>query len=148
MSEYLSLVLRWVIGIIFIYASATKILYPAEFAKSVEAYRLLPYWSINIVAVFLPWLELICGLFLVIGVTTRAAAAVIGVMLMGFTVGLVVNIVRGSPITCGCFDRVGATIGWWDAIRDLVLVLLSSQIVFFDRILVFRRGGVLGTRKK
>lgn len=142
-SEYLSLILRLVVGIIFIYASMTKIPYPAEFAKNVEAYRLFPYWSINVIAVFLPWLEMICGLFLIIGLLTRASAAVLAALTVGFTVSLTINVLRGSPISCGCFDSVGAQIGWGDVIRDLVLLLLPLQIFFFDRIFIFRRGGLL-----
>jgi len=142
-SEYLSLVLRLVMGIVFIYASMTKIPYPAEFAKNVEAYRLFPYWSINLIAVFLPWLEMICGLFLIIGLTTRASAAVLTVLLTGFTISLAVNVVRGSPITCGCFDSVGDQIGWYDVVRDFLLLLFTVHVFFFDRIFIFRRGGFL-----
>ena len=146
-SEYLSLILRLVVGIIFIYASMTKIPYPAEFAKNVEAYRLFPFWSINVIAVFLPWMEMICGIFLIIGLMTRASAAVLAVLTAGFTISLTINVVRGSPISCGCFDSVGAQIGWYDVIRDFVLFLLPLQIFFFDRIFIFRRAGILAKKQ-
>ena len=142
-SEYLSLLLRMVMGIIFIYASMTKIPYPAEFAKNVEAYRLFPYWSINPIAVFLPWMEMTCGLFLIIGLLTRASAAVLAGLMAGFTISLTVNVLRGSPISCGCFDSVGAQIGWYDVVRDIVLFFFTIQIFFYDRIFIFRRGGFL-----
>jgi uncharacterized membrane protein YphA (DoxX/SURF4 family) len=147
-SEYLSLFLRFFIGIVFIYACMTKIPYPAEFAKNVEAYRILPYWAINPVAVFLPWLEMTCGLFLIIGLVTRAAAAVLSLLLLLFTIAILVNVLRGSPITCGCFESVGTQIGWYDVFRDLSLAIVTSQIVFFDRIFVFRRGGLLLRSRK
>lgn len=146
-SEYLALVLRVFLGLMFIYASMTKIPYPAEFAKNVEAYRLFPYWSVGVIAVFVPWLEMICGLFLIIGLATRAAAALIAGLFLVFTVMITINVLRGSPITCGCFDSVGAQIGWWDVVRDTVLLLLALQVFFFDRIFIFRRAGLLGRKR-
>jgi len=147
-SEYLSLLLRFFIGIMFIYACMTKIPYPVEFAKNVEAFRILPYWSVNMVALFLPWVELSCGLFLIIGLATRASATVLATVLALFTLALVINVFRGSPITCGCFESVGAQIGWYDVFRDLVLMLMTAQIAFFDRIFIFRRGGLLVRSKR
>jgi putative oxidoreductase len=146
-SEYLALLLRVFLGLMFIYASMTKIPYPAEFGKNVEAYRLFPYWSVGVIAVSIPWLEMICGLFLIIGLATRAAAALIAALFAVFTIMLTVNVLRGSPITCGCFDSVGAQIGWWDVVRDVLLLLLALQVFFFDRVFIFRRAGLLGKKR-
>ena len=73
----LSLILRVYLAGIFIYASLHKINFPAEFADNIAGYLIVPYWLVNPLAVFMPWLELICGLFLLAGVRVRAAVLLI-----------------------------------------------------------------------
>jgi len=140
-SPYLSRVFRLYIGWLFIYASLTKIPDPAVFAESVAAYRVMPYWGVNLVAVILPMVELITGFFLAFGLRTKAAASILGGLLFIYTIAIVINVLRSSPITCGCWDAVGEEIGWKKVIVDIIYLLMTIQVFFFDKKHLFRSGG-------
>ncbi len=146
-SPYLSLAFRLYIGGVFIYAGMSKVHYPGEFAENLAAYEMLPYWAVNFVAVVLPWLEIICGLLLIIGHKSRVASSIIGLLLIIFTVGIFINLLKETPISCGCFDSIGAQISWKDVFRDLGWLILSLQIFFYDRISLLRKELFLLTRK-
>ena len=138
-SRYLAFVLRIFVGSFFLYASMSKISYPAQFAEAVANYRLVPYSVLNLGAVILPWVEFVCGLFLIIGFTSRACTILIGLMLIMFNVMVLINMYWGAPITCGCYDTVGEPIGWRKIAENLILLIFVVQIYYFDRLLVFRR---------
>jgi uncharacterized membrane protein YphA (DoxX/SURF4 family) len=89
---------------IFIYASIDKIAHPAAFAKDVFNYQILPDAMINLTALVLPWLELILGLCLLIGVWMPGAVLAVNGLLLVFFAALVFNMARGLDVNCGCFS--------------------------------------------
>jgi uncharacterized membrane protein YphA (DoxX/SURF4 family) len=130
----LALLLRLYLAGVFIYASLHKINFPAEFADNIAGYLIVPYWLVNPLALFMPWLELVSGLFLLAGVRVRAASLVIGGMLVMFTVAVIVALVQETPIGCGCFQSVGEAISWWTVLRDLAWLAMAVHIYFYDRL--------------
>lgn len=139
-SKYLAFALRISVGSFFLYASMSKIPYPAQFAEATANYRLIPYWFLNLGAVVLPWVEFVCGLFLVIGFLSRASAILIGLMLILFNIMVLINMYWGAPITCGCYDTVGEPIGWGKIIENTLMLVFAVHTYYFDRLFIFRRG--------
>lgn len=146
-SEYLALALRLYVGYFFIYASVSKIPYPAQFAEATANYRIIPYWFLNLGAVVLPWVEFVAGLFLIIGFMSRASAILIGLMLIMFDVMVLINMYWGAPITCGCYDTVGEPIGWKKISENALMFVFLVQVYFYDRLFVFRRRGFMTGKK-
>ncbi len=147
-SEYLSLVLRVYMGWVFLQAGLSKIPDPALFAENVANYRIIPYLAINLVAIVLPWLELICAFFLFFGLRIKATTTILSGLLFLFTLLVIITIFRGVSMNCGCFDAVGEPVGWTKVIQNTIWLLMTLQIYFFDRIHFFRMSGYLLRRRR
>ncbi len=127
----LGLLLRAYVGGVFIYASMYKINYPGEFAETIASYQLVPFWVVNLMALVMPWAELVSGILMVLGVRTKSAAAAIGGMLVMFSLVILITLLRGIPIGCGCFTSVEEPLGWGTLGRDLVWLMMTLHVYFF-----------------
>lgn len=130
---WLAFAFRLYIGGLFIYASVYKINYPAEFAGSIASYEIVPYWAVGVMAVVMPWLELLCGVTLVAGIRPKASTLVLGGLLVMFTVAVFITLLRGVPIGCGCFHTLEDQISWRTVVRDLIWLGMTAHVYYFDR---------------
>jgi uncharacterized membrane protein YphA (DoxX/SURF4 family) len=113
-----------VVGGIFIYSALTKITDLEYFAKSLYNYRILPEASLNLVALIIPWLELIIGLFIVLGIFVKESALLGGFLMIVFIAAISIAIVRGLDIECGCFGtKDGSRVGLLRIVEDLFILL-------------------------
>lgn len=135
-NSWLEFGVRWFIGLIFLYACYHKILAPAHFAKIIYGYYLFPGFSINLIAIVLPFIELIAGLAMILGIYPRSAVLIINGMLLLFIVALSINLIRGIQFDCGCFSfgEAGYTYSAWQLlIRDVVFFVGGLQVLFFPK---------------
>ena len=128
-------VARWALGVTFVYASYHKIIAPEAFAKIVYGYDLFPDATINLIAILLPFIELVTGLALIINIFPRGAAFIIMAMLVAFILLISVNLVRGHQFDCGCFSSAGAQAESpvITLIRDIFLLAIGTYIVTYQR---------------
>ena len=130
-NDYLTLISRLVIGGMFVYAAIYKVIDPAAFAKSIWYYHLVPGKWINLMAIVLPWLEVVCGVAVIVGFWHRGAALWTNIMLVAFIAALASTIVRGISIDCGCFRAAqSATHSAWNSLLfDVVALLFGLQLL-------------------
>ena len=100
-------------------------------------YRLAPGAFVNALALVMPWVELLTGLALILGVWRREAAALAGLLLLVFIAAIGANLARGRAVDCGCFDVHSAgksreellTDMRWVLIRDTAMLLMVAQVL-------------------
>lgn len=140
-SPWLTIRVQFVLAAFFAVAGFFKISDPPGFAHEIHNYALLPGAAVNALALVLPWLEVVVGIALFLGIARRSAARVLGILLLVFIVALSINLVRGRPVDCGCFGT--AKVQKTDAerlndmklaiLRDVGLLLLVGQVLHATR---------------
>ena len=113
-----------IVGFVFAFASLHKIASPAQFAGIVENYHILPAVLVAPVAVVMPWIELFCGLLLLLGSRLRPSSSLVLLSLTTvFILAIGFNIIRGLDFDCGCFGS-GHVPPWRVLMRDIGLFIL------------------------
>ena len=137
--SWVGVVARLVVGGVWLVAGLLKIPDPAESVRAVRAYQLLPESVVPTVGYALPIVEVVLGLLLLIGLLTRVAAVLSGVLLVAFVIGIAAAWARGLQIECGCFGGGGGPAANasekypWEIARDVGLLLLSALLVWRPR---------------
>lgn len=140
-NPYLLLAFRLLLAAIFIYAAVQKIGKPLAFADEIRNYGVVDYGPpLYIMAIVLPWIELLCGISLVTGVGVRGAALI----LVGLNAMFLAVIAKktigymgdGTPFLkiyfdCGC--GFGETYAWKKLLEDAVYLLVSLALLAAPR---------------
>lgn len=136
---WLESLLGLIVGAVFVYASFAKILHPGDFARIIYRYHLVgpnplvgPILA-NLVAVTLPWVELLVGLSLILGPWRREASVIAGALLLTFVLAVASTMVRGIDVeNCGCFTVKGSSgrrAGYGLILGDLALLGMVVPIL-------------------
>lgn len=120
---------RILIGGILIYASIDKIVDPDGFAKAIDNYHIIPFGLENSMAIILPWLEMIVGICLILGIFIDGAAFLVIVMMSIFIFAITYAILSGYNIECGCGLKPGELIGVRKILEDVTYLLLAWMIL-------------------
>ena len=134
--HWFSLAGRLVLAAVFAAAAVTKIGDPPTMVRAVRAYQLVPEPAVRPLAYALPYVELGVAVLLLLGLGVRYAAAVTGLLLVVFLVGVASAWARGLRIDCGCFGGGGATDDpqyTVEILRDTGLLVVAGVVALLPR---------------
>jgi uncharacterized membrane protein YphA (DoxX/SURF4 family) len=125
---------RLIVGTVFIVAGLVKIGSPAVSVVAVRAYQILPPGAAILWAYATPTLEILLGILLVIGLSTRMSAVIAALLLVAFLGGISAAWARGLSIDCGCFGGGGRVVKGaskypLELLRDTGLLALSVTVI-------------------
>jgi uncharacterized membrane protein YphA (DoxX/SURF4 family) len=124
MIDRIVLLLRVALGLVFLAAGALKIGHTEEFASEIAGFQLLAHPLIAPLALLLPFLELMIGVYLVLGLFTRFAA--------WFAAAIASAVVRGISTSCGCFGPSDRSMTSWPEVgRDAGFALMALIIAWW-----------------
>jgi len=133
---------RITIAVTFLWACVHKVADPFDFALQVATYQILPLSLVNLQAIVLPWVELVCGALLVAGLLTRATALVTCGMNVMFIVAISMALAADLHLQCGCFasSAAGEEMDAGLIVRDSGLLVLGAALVYLkpDRLTLDR----------
>jgi uncharacterized membrane protein YphA (DoxX/SURF4 family) len=125
--EKMKIVLRVIailIGALFVYAGAVKVIDPVAFARDIDNYKMLP-WRVGVwFALYLPWLEILCGLALITRVFFRGSVFIVTSLMFVFIIASIVAKARGLDVSCGCFGHASTYLNFsWHLVLDIALLI-------------------------
>lgn len=121
-----------ILAAVFLYAGVVKVSDPLAFADSIAGFRVLPFpWMISMVALALPFFEMLVAVALFVPSWRRAGLLAVGLMSVLFIIALSSAWSRGIAVDCGCFGTGQVTV--WSmpiAIMRNILILGTSVFLY------------------
>jgi uncharacterized membrane protein YphA (DoxX/SURF4 family) len=125
------LILSLIIGGIFIYAGVIKAIDPLRFANDIENYRALSRPLGIRLALYLPWLEIFCGLALICAWLREGAVAILSAATIVFVAVSIATKARGIDIDCGCFGAAGKGLTFGTHLAIDLAILAALVVLWF-----------------
>jgi uncharacterized membrane protein YphA (DoxX/SURF4 family) len=129
----LALLLRLVLGGLFVVAGVLKLGDPTRFAIEIGNYRLWPQVA-PYLAVTLPFVEVVLGLAVVLAPRPWRLGAALGLvgLLTTFTVAVSQAVGRGINVDCGCFGGQSGPVTGLTVVRDLALLAVGGAVLWLE----------------
>ncbi|HVN60208.1 MAG TPA: MauE/DoxX family redox-associated membrane protein [Gaiellaceae bacterium] len=117
---------------IWLAAGVAKVADLAHFRDQVAAYDVLPHALVGPFAYALPFVEIVLGLYLLVGLWIRPVAIVACVLMLVFIAAQAQAWYRGLVLDCGCFGTISQQkVGPLTILRDAALGLPSLAMAIW-----------------
>ncbi len=128
-NTYILWITKIFIGLIFVLSGIEKIADPAGFSDAIANYKLIPNFIINFFAISIPWIELVCGILLIFNKNIKENAFIYISLMSIFTIMVLIAVLRGLDIDCGCFGTQNVqAVGITKIIENLALIFLCVYL--------------------
>ncbi len=130
----ISFILRIIVGGIFLISGLAKISDPVRFVLTLREFDIFPEIIVPFTAIYMPWLEFIIGLCIILGILHRASSFMLACLIFIFTIAIISVIIRGMEIDCGCFGLLADILKIPDmadmkaVIRNMLFIGMSLYI--------------------
>jgi len=149
MAATVSFIFRIIVGGIFLFAGLAKISDPVRFLLTLREFQLFPEISIRFMAVYIPWVEFILGLFITLGLLYRTASLMLACLNILFALAILSVILRGIEVDCGCFGlfadilKLPDMADWKAVVRNLLFTGMCSGIFIIKKTVISLEGHIL-----
>jgi uncharacterized membrane protein YphA (DoxX/SURF4 family) len=125
------LIARILVGGVFAIAGGLKIGHADQFAAQIAAFGIVPQAVIAPMALLLPFLEVLLGIYLIVGLYTRLVAGIAIVQLLIFSAAIASAVLQGHSLSCGCFGPNDTSVTSWPEVgRDMALALVAAFVAW------------------
>ena len=119
------------LGNLLIDLQSIRLADPAGFANNIDNYKILP-WTIGVgLAFYLPWLEIFCGVALIVRRLYFGGLSILTALISIFIVATIAAKVRGLDITCGCFGHASQHWSFPAHLATNLAILVALLTLFF-----------------
>lgn len=130
--QFAVLFLRLILGTLLVITGALKVGHAPELAAAIAGFRLLPPAVIAPLALLLPFLEILIGGYLVVGLFTRITAWIACAQLALYAAAIASAVVRGIAANCGCFGPNDVAVADWPHVAfDLSLAVVAAILALY-----------------
>ena len=96
-------ILRLLVGTVFVVSGLLKLENPERFLYDIQRFDLVPYLLAYLAALWIPAIELLAGVGLILKRLYRGALIWLGILVCTFTGAIALSYNSNVTLDCGCF---------------------------------------------